>query len=218
MALSAERSDPDAPTILSPAQLDEYYTVHNLLQTIRVPARIDGEPLYSVVVAPLHQLGYREFDFTDNLYLQVVSLRLGPVGLIASLSYGGLAHHHWSRVLAAMDGHPMHPIQFDEMLALVVDLRQRMTRSVKLMTSVNHETGGDLRFYRLPSMSLAPPVRESNPMALQAALRHHLQRWGAVTEQVWANPNDIRTTIFERPGHVALCDSDFSVQRIVPYR
>lgn len=221
ISLALDRSTPDSPPIVPPAFLDNFTTLHDLMQSVRVPTRFEGGPIYSVIVAPIHDLsGWHAFDFADSVDDQVVALRLGTVGIIASLADAGLAEAHWSSVLEAFDGHPLHPIQFDEMVAHVVATKQRMTRSVKFIMSANVETGEDLTFIRMPlmGMSAVPVLRPFDEEALRPIFRHFLQRWGATTEQIWARTSGLGTTIFPEPEYVALCDASFEIERIVKYQ
>ncbi len=220
ISLALDRSTPDSPPIVPPAFLDNFTTLHDLLQSVRVPARFEGGPIYSIIVAPLHDLGNsHSFHFADSVDDQVVALRLGGVGIVASLADAGLAEHHWSSVLAAYGGHPLHPIQFDEIVAHVVATKQRMTRTVKLIMSANIETGADLTFIRMPLMgfSARPILRPFDAEELRPMLRHFMQAWGSATTEVWGRSEGLGTTIFAEPGHVALCDTDFAIQRIVKY-
>jgi hypothetical protein len=120
-ALATDRRNPESPSIVPPSYLDNFSVLHDLLQSVRVPARFEGGPIYSVLAAPVHDLGSsHSFDFADSVHDQVVAVRAGGVGIIVSFVDAAPSQHHWSRVLQAFDGHPLHPIQFDEMVAHVV--------------------------------------------------------------------------------------------------
>jgi hypothetical protein len=220
ISLAMDRRDPGAASILPPTHLDSFSTLHDLLQSVRVEARFEGGPIYTVLVAPLHDLGgWRPFDFADSIDDQVVAFRLGTVGIIASLSDGGVAGEHWSRVLGAFGAHPLHPIQFDEMVAHVVATRQRMTRAVRIVMSANITDGSNLTFVRPPLMgfSLKPLLVPFDSEVFRPILRHFLHRWGKTTEPVWSRPGEVGTTIFEREGHVGRCDKDFNLIDVASY-
>lgn len=220
ISLALDRRDPNAARILPPKHLGDFATLHDILQSVRVPARFEGGPIYSILIAPIHDLdGWRPFDFADSIDDQVVAFRLGTVGIVASLADAGLAADHWSHVLAAFGANPLHPIQFDEMIAHVVATKQRMTRAIRIIMSANINDGSNLTFVRLPLLgfSAAPLLAPFDAEVFRPILRHFLYRWGDATERVWAWPDGVGTTIFEREGHVGRCDRDFNLIDVVPY-
>ena len=219
ISLEHDRRARTGETILAPKSLDDFSMLHDLLQSIRVPTNFEGGPIFSVLVFKVHELDGAAFDFADSIGDQVVSVRLGEVGVIVSLMDAGLSASFGTPIMDALGGKPLHPIQFDELLAHVVSVKQRMTRTMKFMLAGQQSGEGSLMILRMPlaGMSAKPIVRELNADELRPILRHYLSRWGPVTKSVWNREHGVGTTVFERPGHIALCDADFTIVDIVPY-
>jgi hypothetical protein len=169
---------------------------------------------------PLHVLEGAEFDFSDSIDDQVVALRLGGVGLIVSLMDAGMAKPFMRPILEALQDRPLHPIQFDELMAHVVCLKQRMTRSPKFILVSQKASGQPPMIIRMPlgGMSLKPLLDDFDPEHFRPILRHYLARWGEAVASVWSRKVGVGTTLFPEPGHVAICDINFDLLASIPYQ
>jgi hypothetical protein len=84
-----------------------------------MPLRIFGPP-YSLY---LHEIDLRDerfesFNFMDNTFVAGAAIRGGNVGMIC-LFDGGLHRSFLSARYAYLDGHPLHPMQFNELAARI---------------------------------------------------------------------------------------------------
>jgi len=220
ISLEHDRKARTGDTILPPKSLDDFSTLHDLLQSIRVTTRFEGGPIFSVIALPLHRLDGLEFDFADSIVDNVVAIKMGNVGVIASLMDAGLANSFMEPIVKALDGTPLHPIQFDELLANVVYAKQRMTRTVKFVFSATKGDPTSMMVVRLPlaGLSLKPVLRDFDPEEFRPILRRYLSRWGSVTESVWNRADGVGTTVFSRPGHLAVCNAAFDLIEERPYK
>jgi hypothetical protein len=218
ISLEHDRRARTGNTILDPKSLDDFTMLHDLLQSVRVTTKFEGGPFFSVHVVPLHVLEGMEFDFADSIADEVVAMRLGEVGLIVSLMDAGMSKPFTRPILAALHGRPLHPIQFDELMAHVVSVKQRMTRIPKFIL-ISGKGGESSTIVRMPlgGMSLKPLLYDFEVDHFRPILGHYLARWGEDVASVWNREVGVGTTLFAEPGRIALCDTNFDLLESIEY-
>ena len=117
--LPIDRREQLGTRIVEPAQLRQLDFLHMLLQITRRNTFYHGRPPGSVFIFPCLQPAERtlRFDFIDNPRLQLITLYLGRICIVASLmdrrALADIHPHYWS----PYQSFPIHPIQYREIAA-----------------------------------------------------------------------------------------------------
>ncbi len=162
--LKRERSDPlDPATVLPAEELERYFTLHALMQWARLPdLRVDFQP-WSIFVfrTRVHQEPAASFDLADDIDRLLISMRLGPVAVVASLLDNGLHQERLLPLYAKTEGQALHPIQIREFFAQLLYSSALMQRFPKYVII---ESATEVQVVDLPIMgfSLKPVFAEPN--------------------------------------------------------
>ena len=99
-----------------------YQILHNFLQGIRKPLKYKYTKPFSIFVFKLqtHKNNDLNFDFIDSIITKSIALRLGNIGIIASLTEGGVIEQLYRGDFKKFHKIKLHPMQFNELFALVV--------------------------------------------------------------------------------------------------
>lgn len=116
--LLVDRTSPDEGTILEPDDLRELRLHHLLLQAAR--GLVTWEPFpASIILIPtkVSDEPAHNFDFADAFWGPTLTMRLGPIGILAVLQDGGAFEKaRFPRVEQVRD-HVLAPLQFRELMA-----------------------------------------------------------------------------------------------------
>jgi hypothetical protein len=198
MRLAADVRNPSGGTILTPRFLEDYRLEHALLNSARVPVRV-GKPLpWSIFVLPaqVSSKAHRNFDFVDNLHGQVIAIRMSEVAVFAVLldnqTQEGMFRRWFARVA---DRVRLHPIQFREIAAKIVDKRQTMTLTPQFMT-VWPENRSGLQVVPFPpgGLSGGAAFRQWNQREFAVLLQVFIRDFsGQSLDELYEVPNRVMT-------------------------
>jgi hypothetical protein len=125
--LPEDRSQPDGLRIVDPDALDQVAMLRMLLQWFQGQTEWSTTP-GSVWVFRAQTLDNPElnFDFADNFISDSIGLRIGETAVIACLTDWGFVKNCSLRPLTVAQSLSLHPLQFRETLAVVIDTRVRL--------------------------------------------------------------------------------------------
>lgn len=136
------------------------------------------------------------FDFADNVPLQVIAMRIGTTGVIAALSDWGLLRDMEPRRLMLPPDLALHPLQFRELYGTVVDYELRREFPSCYTALALGDEVDDVLLNRCLHRMTDPPYRE-----------HTAEPWGdylaAITgapRHLMRNGDRVRTFLFDESG------------------
>lgn len=101
---------------LSPQLRDRFGRFHLMLQSIIEPVTFVGRKPWSIVVFPL-KYSADIFSYRDDAINLMFSFGVNGFGFIACLQDNGVIGESQKDILQKMDGHVLHPVQFEELYA-----------------------------------------------------------------------------------------------------
>jgi hypothetical protein len=138
--LPLERSTPDVGFIVAQETLDDFALCHWLLSSVRrsISLQIADGQLWSIFRFRCQESTKdvrTNFDFMDNVPRLGIAIRMGQIGLVASLQDCGanwaIGRTYWRRIAKAVS---LHPYQFREIACSVFYKQHTMTRLPKFVT------------------------------------------------------------------------------------
>lgn len=136
--LAADRSDPSAGNIMSPEWVERFKMHHMLMQVARgVVSWQPGNYPASVFVfeCQVPSRVEQEFDYGDSLHFPFLSIRIGNVGVVASLQdWGSMKHAVDVPMFNAAATTPLHPMQWRQMHAMGVYMASLFDRTPSHIT------------------------------------------------------------------------------------
>jgi hypothetical protein len=137
LSLPFERSAPESETIMDSEAMRSLASLHHLLQAARGAVEIQvGTPPASVFVFDTQDPPEKElrFDYKDLMVVPFLGLRLGRVGIVASLiDWNSLTKLEIPGITRAKR-FSLQPIQFNEIAAICAHWRMRFNRSATYVT------------------------------------------------------------------------------------
>jgi hypothetical protein len=193
LQLLADRTDPTAGTILTPADIDHYEMHRFFLQQARDRVRLLSFNPGSVFVFPMQDLPSRriEWDLVDNVQTMFIGVRVGKVGFLAALADGGAQQANESHFNDIADM-PLHPLQFRELCAYVSYSSTLATRTPKYLIT----EGKPHSVIQLPlgGMSARPLFEGWDPQTYGQFLAYYT---GLPLDDVFAPPDKTWTWIYD---------------------
>lgn len=101
---------------LSPALRNRFGKFHLMLQSIIEPVSFVGKKPWSIVVFPL-KYSADIFSYRDDAINLMFSFGVNGFGFIACLQDNGIIGDSQKDILQKMEGHVLHPVQFEELYA-----------------------------------------------------------------------------------------------------
>lgn len=131
-------------SIMKAEVLERFQMVHVFLQSIRIPFDFDGHYPFSIHLVRTQSTGdsYHDFDYADNFPLLTFSIRMGEIGIVASLQDGGADRFTHSEYYERLQNYTLHPLQFRELVARNTYSSSLMNRVPKFV--VTFAEGGDV--------------------------------------------------------------------------
>ncbi|MBC7878287.1 MAG: hypothetical protein H7Y59_14045 [Anaerolineales bacterium] len=120
LTLSIDRSKPELGAITTPEFLQEYRALHSFIQSIKTPIEFREffpGSLFIFEVDTIPEI--EEFDYSDNFTGMSFFIRMGNIGIIACLKDDEQVLEMHSELYQAMKKIKLHPIQFDELCAII---------------------------------------------------------------------------------------------------
>jgi hypothetical protein len=102
--------------VLSNALRQRFGQFHLMLQSIIEPVSFVGKKPWSIVVFPL-KYSSDIFSYRDDAINLMFSFGVNGFGFIACLQDNGIIGESQQEILKKMEGHVLHPIQFEELYA-----------------------------------------------------------------------------------------------------
>lgn len=214
LSLLVDRSDPNYGTITSPDLLQELRTLHTFLQSIRMPFEFVNFHPWSIFLIETHIYGdERDFDYHDEIFTLTFSIRIGEVGIIACLEDNGAQEEMFSDYFNRFKGIKLHPVQFDELVAKVTYKRALMNRIPKYMMMLPEEEGQKVTVWASPlqGLSTKPVFDEWNQRDYAAYLAFQLNKYGIQFEDIFKEPNLVRSILVNENGDEIALDADGNI-------
>ncbi|WP_233530480.1 hypothetical protein [Gelidibacter salicanalis] len=101
---------------LSPALKERFGNFHLMLQSIIEPISFVGKKPWSIVVFPL-KYSADIFSYRDDAINLMFSFGVNGFGFIACLQDNGVIKEKQKEILQKIEGHVLHPAQFEELYA-----------------------------------------------------------------------------------------------------
>ncbi len=138
----------DSDAILSPEILDDYQTHYIFLQSCRQLVDFNEFSPFTILVVNLQSSKeqIKNWDFTDNLQCMCIAIRMGDTGIIGMLQ-DSQQLRDFSKMYPQFFQHPLHPIQFRELIALVFYWNSLINRTPKYIIG---DENGVLKIHQLP--------------------------------------------------------------------
>lgn len=198
-----DRKKESETTIISKEALESFSNLHLFLQAIRQKV-IFQEPLpYSILICNLHDLGdKRNYFFRDNLSAFTLSIRIGDVGVIVAFQDAGLINDTFARYVKEVDGHKLHPIQFDELYAKVSYQINLIDRPPKFLIS-SHVDGNEPASVHM--VSSASYIRQWEQEEFAHVLLANVKNWlheDTSIENIFVQPDLLQTWMTDEAGNL----------------
>lgn len=128
-SLASDRTKADARPIVDADLLQEFWTIHHVVQMLRLPFVVNFESLASLFVVKTHKYNDQRvnFDVFHPVYFHAAStpaspirldgfaIRFGPIGIIGLPDHGLFAQTEFQHLVAPFQRFPAHPLQFMEL-------------------------------------------------------------------------------------------------------
>ena len=137
--MAVDRREPEKGTIVLPQHFGYLRLLHGFMQSIRVPFDFVSRG-WSIL--PVRTFSYgddRDFDFRDNPLLLTLSIRMGGVGIVASLQDGAVNSAYGEEYYARLDDIELHPVQFAELAAKMNYATYLISRAPRYVTVTSDE-------------------------------------------------------------------------------
>jgi hypothetical protein len=150
--LSANRSQQEGTAILSDDQIRYFRHLHLFLQSARFPLYFENFTPWSIFCFAVDPSDHpaKNFLYRDHLPSNVVSLRMGEVGVVACLLDNGVLHEKWSATMAAIAGAGVKDFQFLEISARLA-YESTLIADERRYTIVAHRDGLEAHVLRDPT-------------------------------------------------------------------
>lgn len=196
LSLSADRSKPELGPITTPEFLEDFRALHGFIQSIAKPIEFHEffpGSLFVFEVEPIPEIG--DFDYSDNFVGMSFFIRMGNIGIIACLKDDEQILGALSELYQAMRNRRLHPIQFDELCAIVFYQSCLMVRNGKYMSMTTQEN--QTMIIKLPGFSLAPVFEEWDNQLFARFLESFWSKWGLIYDEIFIPPNSFRSYLGE---------------------
>jgi hypothetical protein len=196
ISLALDRSKPELGSIITPEFIKDYRTLHGFLQSIIRPIEFREFFPGSIFVFELEELlEIDDFDYSDNFVGMTFCIRMKNIGIIACLKDDEQILEMISELYNSARKVRLHPIQFDELCAIVFYKAFSMERNGKYVSL----TGKDNKttVVKLPGFSLVPIFAEWDNKIFVRFLEEFWKKWGITYDEIFIPPNSIRTYLAE---------------------
>ena len=192
LSLDLDRARPEFGVITSPDLMEDYRALHGFLQSIRIPIQFGNFFPGSVFVLEIETVpDVGDFDYSDSFIGMTFCIRMGNVGLIACLKDDGLIHDSLSDLYQSLEGVRLHPIQFDELCAIIFYKAYSMARSGKYVSIT--PPGEQSTVVKVPGFSLVPVFEEWDNKIFARFLEEFWAKWGITYDEIYFPPDSIRS-------------------------
>lgn len=192
LSLDLDRARPELGAITSPDLMKDYRALHGFLQSIRTPIQFEDFFPGSIFALEIEIIpGIGDFDYSDSFIGMAFCIRMGNVGLITCLKDDELIHDSLSDLYQALEGVRLHPIQFDELCAIVFYKAHSMDRSGRYVSVT--PPGEQSTVVKVPGFSLVPVFEEWDNEVFARFLQEFWAKWGITYDEIYFPPDSIRS-------------------------
>lgn len=100
----------------SQALVHKFRNLHAMLQSLIVPMTFEVKNPFSILVLPVDN-ATDTFNYRDEINTLIFAVRMNNFAIIATMQDNGTHAIYHEAELAAVEGHVLHPIQFEEICA-----------------------------------------------------------------------------------------------------
>ncbi|MDW7755766.1 MAG: hypothetical protein SCH68_11445 [Brevefilum sp.] len=139
LTLLFNRSDPSYGNINTDEYVESFNGLHSLLQSSRYPTKFELHFPWSIFIFKLKPFcNNQAFDFSDDSDRGAVKIRMNDIGIIACLMDHGTVKKTLIDWFSCLNERTLHPIQFDELAAIVFYQNSLLGRNPKLVNIVDN--------------------------------------------------------------------------------
>jgi len=139
LTLLFDRSYPSFGTINTDEYLETFNGLHSLLQSSRYPTKFEFHFPWSIFIFKIKTFGdNRDFDFGDDSDRGAVKIRMNDIGIIACLMDHGTVKNILADWFSCVDERILHPIQFDELAAIVFYQNTLLDRNPSFVSIIDN--------------------------------------------------------------------------------
>jgi hypothetical protein len=184
--------------IVTRAMIEQYRMHHLFLQSIcgSVTLRFDPGSLFIFRCQKPTDVRH-QFDFRDDIRTLFVAMRVRDIGVVGILQDGGAGNLSSTLPqIVVPDSPPLHPIQFSEVVAHLLYMSLKATRTPKYLTG---ESKTSVWVEQLPIVGLS-----NKPLHYPQKIDEYARILATVTQQplelIYAPPDRVMTWLFDPKG------------------
>lgn len=196
VTLRHDRKAPGSGPIVPPEIIEGMRLHHMLMQGVRRSfSFVSGFPasIFVFSVIPDDQQG-GGFDFHDSIAAMFISIRMGPVAIIAALQDGGALTHAYPKLIERYGGFALDHAQYREMIARLMYARSLLRKKPLFMIS---EGNGQVQ------VVVTPPSGKVLDEWDQSSYVHFLSFYlGGKPEDLWDGHDRVLSWLTDENGIV----------------
>jgi hypothetical protein len=194
LSLDLDRASPELGSITTPELMEDYRTLHGFLQSRRTPIKFDNFFPGSIFVLGVETIpNVGNFDYSDNFIGMTFCIRMGNIGVITCLKDDELILEELTELYQKLQGVKLHPMQFDELCAVIFYKAYSMARSGKYVSIT--PSGEQSIVVKVPGFSLVPFFEDWDNEVYAHFLEQFWTKWGIAYDQIFVPPDSIRTCL-----------------------
>jgi len=202
LSLDIDRAEPSSGKIITPDILEEFRTLHLFLQSLRVPYKFVNFRPASVFVFKVRPLNDNDgFDYHDFPLAMTFSIRIGEIGIISVMCDNGLHEQAFSEYFRKFDDVALIPLQFDELVAMVLYKASLLDRVPKYI-SLYPDDGERVQTAWVPGYSTKPWFKPWDNRAYAKVLEILLGKYGYTFDVLFREPDMFMSFIQNEDGTV----------------
>ncbi len=194
LSLDLDRASSELGSITTPELMEDYRTLHGFLQSRRVPIKFENFFPGSIFVFEVEMIpNAGDFDYSDNPIAMTFCIRMGNIGVITCLKDDELILKGLTELYQKLQGVRLHPMQFDELCAVVFYKAYSMARPGKYVSIT--PPGEQSTVLKVPGLSLVPFFEDWDNVVYASFLEQFWSKWGITYGQIFAPPDSIQTSL-----------------------
>jgi len=196
LSLSLDRSRPELGSITTAKLMQNYLALHRFLQSTINPIEFQRFFPGSIFIFEVEFLSeLDQFDYSDSLEFMAFCLRMGNIGIVACLKDDEQVYDSLSEIYQAVKDVKLHPIQYDELCAIIFYQASIMVRDGKYISITTPENKTTIS--KVPGYSIASVFDDWNYEIFARFLEKFWSKWGISYDEIFVPPNSTRTYLGE---------------------
>jgi len=196
LSLSFDRSRPELGSITSPKLMQDYLALHHFLQSTIKPIEFQGFFPGSIFIFEIEVLSeFDQFNYSDSIESMAFCVRMGNIGIVACLKDDEQVYDSLFEIYQAVKDVKLHPIQYDELCAIVFYQASILARDGKYISITTPENKTTIA--KAPGYSLAPVFDDWNYEIFAHFLEKFWAKWGITFDDIFVPPDSTRTYLGE---------------------